>query len=141
MRKVYFIINFIKNNSYINSLLEKTLLLIPNIRFCPGKDCNFAIIADGFEKCPKLKCLNKDCGIFFCFNCKTKWHSNESCTQMILNKFDKNMQLWSSVNLKSIYQLHIDIINIFDIDYKVYLFFYLINIRIKTILLGNFKMN
>lgn len=112
MFKIYIFILF----SFVKNTFERTLILIPNIRFCPGENCEYAVIANKCENCPKLKCESKKCGIHFCYHCKGKWHSNKSCTEILTNRITKKMEHWSHQDLRTMYEIHQNIIKGFAIN-------------------------
>ena len=60
-------------------LLQDALEEIPNLRWCPKRDCGNAMIGDPFS--PMMICTNPQCVFSFCFNCKEEWHADATCAQ------------------------------------------------------------
>ncbi|KAF1743733.1 hypothetical protein MXB_831 [Myxobolus squamalis] len=76
-------------NKYENLFLQSTLEKIPGISWCPGTDCNYAVITKcAKSKNTKVTCENKECGIIFCSYCSSPWHKGISCKKniRIMNK-------------------------------------------------------
>lgn len=75
------------NDSYLKTTLNK----IDGLIWCPGIDCQFAVIAKDISKCPKVKCKAPNCGVEFCANCRTVWHPSLKCSEnlKIINELDE----------------------------------------------------
>lgn len=57
---------------YEKFILQMALRTIPNIRFCPGANCEYAVVACRSHKV--IECLAPECGIRFCFQCRKEEH-------------------------------------------------------------------
>jgi E3 ubiquitin-protein ligase RNF19A len=49
--------------------------------WCPGQDCDYAVVANSCAACPKLECERAECGTLFCYHCKGEWHANQTCDE------------------------------------------------------------
>ncbi|KAI6192160.1 RBR-type E3 ubiquitin transferase [Aphelenchoides bicaudatus] len=67
--------------SYEKFLVRRVLLTEPDVRFCPGPDCDYAVIANSCAACPKLECERPECRTLFCYHCKGEWHANQTCDE------------------------------------------------------------
>jgi E3 ubiquitin-protein ligase RNF19A len=65
--------------SYERFMVRRVLMLDADTRWCPGPDCDYAVIANSCAACPKLECERPECGTLFCYHCKGEWHSNMTC--------------------------------------------------------------
>lgn len=64
---------------YETLMLRRILATDPDTRWCPGPNCNYAVIAAGCASCPKIECDRPGCGYSFCYHCKAEWHPNQTC--------------------------------------------------------------
>ena len=64
---------------YENFSLRRTLMTIPDTRWCPAPDCEYAVIASNCASCPKLTCQRPSCRKEFCYHCKQEWHPQQTC--------------------------------------------------------------
>lgn len=68
-------------NKYEDFMVRRFLLSDPDSRWCPAPDCGYAVIASECASCPKIQCQRPDCGVYFCYHCKTEWHPDQTCDE------------------------------------------------------------
>lgn len=62
---------------YEQFMVRRVLQTIPDCRWCPSPDCQYAVIASGCASCPRLKC--ELCETEFCYHCQQMWHPDSTC--------------------------------------------------------------
>jgi E3 ubiquitin-protein ligase RNF19A len=67
--------------SYERFMVRRVLMGDPDTRWCPGADCEYAVVASSCAACPKLECQRPGCGTLFCYHCKGEWHANQTCDE------------------------------------------------------------
>ena len=56
---------------YLEFTLRRSLVSVPDMRWCPAPDCGYGVIASNCASCPKLTCKRPECGTEFCYHCQT----------------------------------------------------------------------
>ena len=73
---------------YLKLTLCTALAQNRETRYCPGTNCNFAVLVDPAfaSMCgPIIQCRNRSCGVEFCYYCKGLWHPGQLCDQAQAN--------------------------------------------------------
>jgi hypothetical protein len=88
---------------YQDFLLEGSLRLDPNCRWCPRPGCGVPLIGDPSR--PMMVCQSEKCRFAYCFNCKEPWHADVSCEAYQCwkrenNEGEKRYAAWAKQNTK-----------------------------------------
>ncbi|OAF71986.1 UbcM4-interacting protein 4 [Intoshia linei] len=98
---------------YRDACLKIGLYSIPNIRFCPAPDCNYAVVVDNVKKCPTVTCAIETCKTVFCSICRDIEHKGVTCREFYLKKFpDEKPDCFE--NLKACPNCHIPVLKMED---------------------------
>eukprot|EP00117_Sycon_ciliatum_P023200 scpid95740/ scgid19790/ E3 ubiquitin-protein ligase RNF19B; IBR domain-containing protein 3; Natural killer lytic-associated molecule; RING finger protein 19B len=84
---------------YLEFTLRRSLVSVPDMRWCPAPDCGYGVIASNCASCPKLTCKRPECGTEFCYHCQTEWHPHETCGDAYRRRMTENPTSMFTIDL------------------------------------------